>query len=88
MLVCVPGLTRVGQKLETASHAPSFAKTIDCPPKKVTVAPAPIESPAPIAIYEAVRVVALAPSPEDLKPRSPFLVAPRALRAPPSAFLA
>ena len=39
VLICVPGLTRMGQRLETASRAPSFARNIECPPKKVTVAP-------------------------------------------------
>lgn len=88
VLVCVPAMTRVGQRLETASHAPSFAKNSDCPPKKVTVAPVPVASPAPLLVFEPVSVVALAPSIGALRPRSPFLVVPRPLRAPPSALLA
>ena len=89
VLVCVPGLTRIGQKLETASHAPSFAKNIDCPPKKVTVAPASAESPAPSpATFDTLPLAALLPSRAPLLPRSPLLVSPRPLRAPPSAPLA
>jgi hypothetical protein len=88
VLICVPALTRVGQRLETASHAPSFAKNIDCPPKKVTVAPLPVASPAPLVTFIAVPVVALVPSRDARVPRSPSLVAPRPLRAPPSTLLA
>ena len=89
VLVCVPGLTRIGQKLETASHAPSFAKNIDCPPKKVTVTPASAVSPASSpATFETLPLVAFLPSPDLLVPRSPFLAVPPPLRAPPSAHLA
>ena len=88
VLVCVPALTRIGQKLETASHAPSFAKNIDCPPKKVTLGPALLASPAPLATFEALPIVALLPSRDPLRPHSPYLVVPRPLRAPPSALLA
>jgi hypothetical protein len=88
VLVCVPAMTRAGQRLETASHAPSFAKNIDCPPKKVTVAPLPVASPAAPVTCVAVPVVALVPLREARLARSPFLVAPRPLRAPPSAPLA
>jgi hypothetical protein len=88
VLVCVPAITRVGQRLETASHTPSFAKNIDCPPKKVTVAPVPVASLTPLATFEAVRIAAPTPSADALRPRSPFLVVPRPLRAPPTAPLA
>jgi hypothetical protein len=89
VLVCVPGLTRIGQKLETASHAPSFAKNIDCPPKKVTVTPASAVSPASSpATFHTLALAALLPSRAPLPLRSPLLVIPRPLRAPPSAPLA
>ena len=89
VLVCVPGLTRMGQKLETASHAPSFAKNIDCPPKKVTVTPASAVSPASsLAMFDPLPLAALLPSRAPLLPRSALLVIPRPLRAPPSAPLA
>jgi hypothetical protein len=88
VLVCVPGLTRMGQRLETASHAPSFAKNIDCPPKKVTLVPASLASPAPLTSFETLPVAALLPSRDPLLPRSPFLAVPPPLRAPPSAHLA
>jgi hypothetical protein len=88
VLVCVPGLTRMNQKLETASRAPSFSKNIDCPPKKVTLLPALLASPAPLATFDAPAIVALLPSRDPLLPRSLFLAVPRPLRAPPSALLA
>jgi hypothetical protein len=89
VLVCVPGLTRMGQKLETASHAPSFAKNIDCPPKKVTVTPASAVSPASsLAMFDTLPLAALLPPRAPLLPRSPLLAIPRPLRAPPSAHLA
>ena len=89
VLVCVPGLTRIGQKLETSSHAPSFAKNIDCPPKKVTVAPVLATASAmPARSFEIVPQPQLAPLHELPLPRSPYLSAPRPLRAPPSARLA
>jgi hypothetical protein len=91
-LVCVPALTRIGQKLEPVSpvsHAPSFSRNIDCPPKKVTVAPVfAVTSPIPLKAFETVSVAPLAPSPDATLPRSPNLSAPRSLRAPPSALLA
>ena len=88
VLICVPALTRTGQKLETSSHAPSFAKNIDCPPKKVVVAPLPAASPAPLVTFVAVSVVARLPVRDARLPRSPLLAAPRPLRAPPSTLLA
>jgi len=87
VLVCVPALTRVGQKLETTSHAPGFSKNIDCPPKKVTVAPVcAMTLPSPLKAFETVAVARLAPSPDDATlPRSPHRSAPHPLRAPPFA---
>ena len=85
VLVCVPAMTRVGQRLETASHAPSFAKNIDCPPKKVMVAPVwGLASPTPLRVFETLEAVRLAPSPDTTHPRAPFRSSPRPLRAPPS----
>jgi hypothetical protein len=89
VLVCVPGLTRMSQKLETASHAPSFAKNIDCPPKKVTVAPATaVASPVPLTVFDLVPLARPASVPDTTLPRSPHLFGPRPLRAPPVALLA
>jgi hypothetical protein len=85
VLVCVPGLTRMSQRLETASRTPSFAKNIDCPPKKVTIAPSAVASPVPVFTLEVVRVPRAVPSRAVLLPRSPFLAVPGPLRAPPSA---
>jgi hypothetical protein len=89
VLICVPGLTRIGQKLETASLAPSFAKNIDCPPKKVTVAGViPVAAPVQIKTFDLVQVARLASVPDATRPRSPQLFGPRPLRAPPVALLA
>lgn len=88
VLVCVPGLTRMSQKLETASRAPSFSKNIECPPKKVTLLPARLASPAPLATFDAPPIAALLPSRDPLLPRSPLLAVPRPFRAPPAAPLA
>ena len=89
VLVCVPALTRVGQRLETASHAPSFAKNIDCPPKKVTVAPAvaPV-SPVALDTIERAPAAGLALPPTEALPRTPQFDLPVPLRAPPSVLLA
>jgi hypothetical protein len=85
VLVCVPGLTRIGQKLETASHAPSFAKNIDCPPKKVTIAPAPsVGSPAVPRTFDVVVIARALPPPDAALPSPPHLRALQPLRAPPS----
>jgi hypothetical protein len=89
VLICVPALTRVGQRLETASHAPSFAKNVDCPPKKVTVAPAAtMASPVPRDDIELVPVVRLAPSVAKALPRTPQFDLPVPLRAPPAVLFA
>jgi hypothetical protein len=86
VLVCVPALTRVGQKLETASHAPSFSKNVDCPPKKVTLAATFVVA-LPIArkALAAVRITRFAPPLDAALNPSPFLSIPPPLRAPPSA---
>lgn len=89
VLVCVPGLTRIGQKLETASRAPSFAKNIDCPPRKVTVLPAPaVVSPVPLTVLHLVPVAASAPAPDEGLPNSLQFFGPRPLRAPPLTLVA
>jgi len=89
VLVCVPALTRVGQRLETASHAPSFAKNIDCPPKKVTVAPsAAMSSPAPLDTIELVPAAPLASPSTEALPRAPQFDLPVPLRAPPAVLFA
>jgi hypothetical protein len=89
VLICVPGLTRMSQRLETASHAPSFAKNIDCPPKKVTVAPATaLVSLVSVTTFDLVPVARLASAPDATLPRSPQPFGPRPLRAPPVALLA
>jgi hypothetical protein len=89
VLICVPGLTRVGQRLETSSRAPSFARNIECPPKKVTVAPvATVALPVPLATLTPVLAVRLASIPDALFPSSPHLHEPRPLRAPPVPFFA
>jgi hypothetical protein len=88
-LICVPGLTRIGQRLETTSHAPSFAKNIDCPPKKVTVAGViAVASPVQIKTFDLVPVARPASVPDAALPRSPQLFGPRPLRAPPRSLLA
>jgi hypothetical protein len=85
VLLFVPALTRITQKLEPVSHSPSFSKNIDCPPKKVTVAPViAIASPIPLKGLETVRVARLAPPPPATLPPSPICSAPRPLRAPPA----
>jgi hypothetical protein len=88
VLVCVPGLTRISQKLEVVtpiSSAPSFAKNIDCPPRKVTVAPLFIvPSVVLVAGADVVRVARFVAPPDPTLPPSPTVAAPRPLRAPPA----
>ncbi len=88
VLLCVPALTRVGQKLEPVSpisQAPSFAKNIDCPPKKVVVSPA-----STIVTVALMLQGDQAPVAPDVRwqnvpfPDSPTLSAPVPLRAPPT----
>ena len=89
VLVCVPGLTRMGQKLETASRTPSFAKNIDCPPKKVTIAAAvAVALPVALKAFESVPSTPFPPALDSalLPPR--LSSAPVPLRAPPSTLLA
>ena len=85
VLAVVPSLARMGQKLETASHAPSF-RSIDCPPKKVTVAPAATAVATPVALktFERAPVARFAVPSDAPLPRSPHFAAPRPLRAPPA----
>jgi hypothetical protein len=87
VLVCVPGLTRIGQKLQSVtpiSSAPSFAKNIDCPPKKLTITPvAAIQSPTLVTMAEAARVECAAPCADASLPPAPSAFAPHPLRAPP-----
>jgi hypothetical protein len=88
-LICVPGLTRISQKLETTSHTPSFAKNIDCPPKRVTVAGViAVASPVQIKTFDLVLIARLVSVPDAPPRRSPQLFGPRPLRAPPVALLA
>ena len=89
VLVCVPALTRIGQRLETASHTPSFSKNIDCPPKKVTVASSfAVTLPFAFKALASVAAVPSTPSHDTALPSSPFLSIPPPLRAPPSSILA
>ena len=89
VLVCVPALTRAGQKLETASHAPSFSKNIDCPPKKVTFAPVlAVVLPVAVKTLDQIPIPATVPQQPVAVPRSPQLGPPLPLRAPPSLLLA
>lgn len=86
VLVCVPALTRIGQRLETASHTPSFSKNVDCPPKKVTVC-CSFAVTLPFTALATVTVVPSTPSLETALPSSPSLSIPPPLRAPPSSIL-
>jgi hypothetical protein len=89
VLVCVPGLTRMGQKLETASRAPSIAKNVDCPPKKVTVSPATaVATPIPVTAFDLVPAARSTVVPDPALPPSPQRFGPRPLRAPPLTLLA
>jgi hypothetical protein len=91
VLVFLPTLTRVRQKLELlspASHGPSLSKNVDCPPKKVTVAPVvALASP----VLHETRVLPAAPPWRDLPvplPLAPSRSTPGPLRAPPAALFA
>jgi hypothetical protein len=92
VLICVPALTRIGQKLQPISpisQAPSFAKNIDCPPKKVTIAPiVTIASVVLLEKDETVPAVHLAPAPDACVPHPPTTSAPIPLRAPPAILFA
>ena len=54
VLVCVPGLTRMSQKLETASHAELRAGQLSAQKVTVTSATA-MASPVPLANFDLVR---------------------------------
>jgi hypothetical protein len=89
VLVCVPALTRIGQRLEVVSHGSSFSKNIDCPPKKVTIAPLfALASPVPATTDAPIPVARLATRLDVTRPPSLERSAPPPLRAPPSALLA
>jgi len=90
VLCCVPGLTRVNQRINT-SAAPtlSFSKSTECPPEKVSAARVALEIvyafpcvPAPARTLRQRRW------PATSLPLSPALVSPRPLRAPPAALFA
>lgn len=88
VLICVPALTRVGQKLETASRAPSFSRNIDTPPKRITVPAVQTVVPTtPVTADEVAAPARFALAPDTTLPRAPFLATPRPLRAPPSTIL-
>jgi hypothetical protein len=87
VLICVPALTRAGQKLETSSRAPRF-RNIDCPPKKIAVTV--VQAVASTAPSEAVQVqpaASFAPVSNVTPTPPPYLATPGPLRAPPSALL-
>jgi hypothetical protein len=84
----VPALTRIGQKLQPVSpisQAPSFAKNIDCPPKKVTVSPVvAVVAIAAVLLLENEAPVAPVAAPLNVPlPDSPLASAALPLRAPP-----
>lgn len=88
VFVCVPTLARMGQRLATSSHAPSF-RNIDSPPKKLTIAPAAaVISPVPLKGVETVRIATVQPPLSAPPTLSPLLSTPVPLRAPPAALLA
>jgi hypothetical protein len=88
VFVCVPTLARMGQRLATSTHAPSF-RNIDSPPKKLTVVPAAaVISPIPLKGIETVRIATVQPPAAAPRTLLPFLSTPTPLRAPPSALLA
>jgi hypothetical protein len=87
VLICVPALTRVGQRLDTSSRAPSF-RNVDCPPKKAMAAPAQaILTATAIGLVESAPVVRRVPPAVPAPQRTLFLAVPRPLRAPPPAHL-
>lgn len=86
VLLCVPGLTRVGQHI-AGSRAPtlSFSKSTECPPRKMAAAPAAlgivaIFVDADVAACVACRRWAI----DAAAPLSPVVFTPHPLRAPPS----
>jgi hypothetical protein len=88
VLVCVPALTRIGQRLEPVSHGVSFSKNIEGPPKKVTVAPLfAVVSPMRLKAFAPVPALPMVAAPDAMRPRSLDRSSPPPLRAPPSALL-
>jgi hypothetical protein len=89
VLVSVPAMTRVGQKLDPRAQGPSFSRNIDCPPKKVSEAPvvATVASPLPSRAFDLVPVARLAAPPDETLLPPPHNSTPVPLRAPPSASL-
>jgi hypothetical protein len=90
VLLCVPGLTRVSQRIG-ASPAPtlSFSKSTECPPKKTTVAPT-VRHVVVAFVDDVVPASAAWPrwTLDSPAPLSPVVVTPGPLRAPPSSRLA
>jgi hypothetical protein len=88
VLLCVPGLTRVGQRIAT-SQAPtlSFSKSTECPPKRIDgVRVADVR--ADFFADDAPPCTAAARwTPAVHVPLSPAVFCPRPLRAPPSTSL-
>ena len=89
VLLCVPGLTRAGQHVNT-SQGPtlSFAKSTDFPPKKVTIEHVRlIVSWADLTAVSRARVCVFE-RPVDVSPPPAFTgSSPRPLRAPPAVRL-
>jgi hypothetical protein len=87
VLICVPALTRVGQRLDTSSLAPSF-RNVDCPPKKALAAPAQaILSATAVNLFDTPPVTRFVAAAAPAPSRTLFLAVPPPLRAPPSAHL-
>jgi hypothetical protein len=89
VLLCVPGLTRVGQHV-SASQGPtlSFAKSTDFPPKKITIEHVRLIVSLTELACAATPPVATFVRASDTAPPTAFTgSAPRPLRAPPSARL-
>jgi hypothetical protein len=87
VLLCVPALTRIHQRVDATDTKPSasFGKSVNCPPDKVSgssLLPAVVVSTAILAdVAPRVRHVSPAPNPV----RSPHDASPDGLRAPPRA---
>ncbi len=89
-LLCVPGLTRVGQHI-TTSQAPtlSFSKSTDFPPKKIAIEHVRlIVSLTELMCVETAPVRTFARPADATAPPAFTGSTPRPLRAPPSARLA
>ncbi len=90
VLLCVPGLTRVSQRIST-SPAPrlSFSKSTECPPKKMAVTRTALETSGTF-LYEGALAATTSRRwlPDVAVPISPTVFSPRPLRAPPASPLA